>query len=67
MAEQDVGDKQFDATPHKLREAQKKGQVFKSRDLTQLLTFIVGFFMIWIYWHGVMDNCMDNRRHKRHC
>ena len=47
MAEQDVGDKQFDATPHKLREAQKKGQVFKSRDLTQLLTFIVGFFMIY--------------------
>ena len=47
MAEQDVGDKQFDATPHKLREAQKKGQVFKSKDLTQLITFIVGFFMIY--------------------
>lgn len=47
MAEQDVGDKQFDATPHKLREAHKKGQIFKSRDLTQLITFIIGFFMIY--------------------
>lgn len=47
MAEQDSGDKQFDATPHKLKEAHKKGQIFKSKDLTQLLTFIVGFFLIY--------------------
>ena len=47
MPEQDVGDKQFEATPHKLREAHKKGQIYKSRDITQLLTFIVGFFMIY--------------------
>jgi len=47
MAEQDVGDKQFDATPHKLKEAHKKGQVFKSKDMTQLFTFIVGFFLIY--------------------
>lgn len=47
MAEQDSGDKQFDATPHKLKEAQKKGQVFKSKDLTQLLTFALGFFLIY--------------------
>lgn len=47
MAEQDSGDKQFDATPHKLREAHKKGQVFKSKDITQLVTFMVGFFMIY--------------------
>ncbi len=47
MAEQDSGDKQFDATPHKLREAHKKGQIFKSKDITQLVTFMVGFFMIY--------------------
>lgn len=47
MAEQDSGDKQFDATPHKLKEAKKKGQVFKSKDLTQLFTLIVGFFFIY--------------------
>lgn len=56
MAEQDVGDKQFDATPHKLKEAQKKGQVFKSRDLTQLLTFIVGFFVIYYSAGFVWEN-----------
>lgn len=59
MAEQDVGDKQFDATPHKLREAHKKGQVFKSRDLTQLLTFIVGFFLIYynaeFVWQSIAE------------
>ena len=59
MPEQDVGDKQFEATPHKLREAHKKGQVFKSRDLTQLVTFIVGFFMIYygapFIWHSLSD------------
>lgn len=47
MAEQDSGDKQFDATPHKLREAKKKGQVFKSKDLSHLMTFIVGFFLLY--------------------
>ena len=56
MAEQDSGDKQFDATPHKLREAHKKGQVFKSKDITQLVTFMVGFFMIYylsgFIWHS---------------
>ena len=59
MAEQDSGDKQFDATPHKLREAHKKGQVFKSKDITQLVTFIVGFFMIYylsgFVWHTFVD------------
>ena len=53
MAEQDSGDKQFDATPHKLKEAHKKGQIFKSRDLTQLVTFLVGFFIIY-YSSGFM-------------
>ncbi len=47
MSEQDAGDKQFDATPHKLKEAHKKGQVFKSKDLSQLITFIIGFFLIY--------------------
>ena len=57
MADQDVGDKQFDATPHKLKEAQKKGQVFKSKDLTQLVTFIVGFFMIYYSSGFIWQNC----------
>ena len=59
MAEQDVGDKQFDATPHKLKEAQKKGQVFKSKDLSQLLTFIVGFFIIYYNGPFIWQSCAD--------
>lgn len=47
MSDQEAGDKQFDATPHKLKEAHKKGQVVKSKDLSQLFTFIVGFFLIY--------------------
>lgn len=57
MPDQDVGDKQFDATPHKLKEAHKKGQVFKSKDLTQLITFIVGFFMIYYSSGFIWQNC----------
>ncbi len=57
MSDQDSGDKQFDASPHKLKEAQKKGQVFKSKDLTQLLTFIVGFFMIYYSSNFIWENC----------
>ena len=56
MAEQDVGDKQFEATPHKLKEAHKKGQIFKSKDLSQLLTFIVGFFMIYYNAPFIYEN-----------
>ena len=56
MADQEAGDKQFDATPHKLKEAQKKGQVFKSKDLTQLVTFIVGFFLIYYNIGFIWDN-----------
>ncbi|MBI2995983.1 MAG: EscU/YscU/HrcU family type III secretion system export apparatus switch protein [Candidatus Melainabacteria bacterium] len=57
MPEENAGDKQFDATPHKLREAHKKGQVFKSRDLTQLVTFIVGFFIIFYSAGFIWENC----------
>ena len=56
MADQDSGDKQFDASPHKLKEAQKKGQVFKSKDLTQLITFIVGFFALYYSSGFIWDN-----------
>ena len=56
MAEQDSGDKQFDATPHKLKEAHKKGQVFKSKDITQLVTFIIGFFMIYYFASYIWQN-----------
>jgi flagellar biosynthesis protein FlhB len=42
-------DKQFEATQHKLREQRKKGNVFKSKDLTQLCVMIVGFTMMFTF------------------
>ena len=47
--DEDSADKQFEATQHKLREARKKGNVFKSKDLTQLFTMIVGFTLLFVF------------------
>jgi len=45
--DEDSDDKQFEATQHKLREARKKGNVFKSKDLTSLAVQIVGFVCLF--------------------
>ena len=45
----DNEDKQFEATQHKLREQRKKGNVFKSKDITQLGVMIVGFSMLFVF------------------
>jgi len=47
--DEDSGDKQFDATQHKLKEAKKKGNVFKSKDLTQLVVMILGFTLLFTF------------------
>lgn len=47
--DEDSEDKQFEATQHKLREQRKKGNVFKSKDLTQLVVMIIGFVMIFVF------------------
>lgn len=47
--DEDNDDKQFEATQHKLREQRKKGNVFKSKDLTQLLVMIIGFVMLFVF------------------
>lgn len=45
----DNEEKQFEATQHKLKEARKKGNVFKSKDLTQLCVMIVGFVLLFTF------------------
>lgn len=50
----DSADKQFEATQHKLKEQRKKGNVFKSKDLTQLLVMIVGFCSMFAFGGGVL-------------
>ncbi len=51
--DEDSGDKQFDATQHKLKEAKKKGNVFKSKDLTQLVVMILGFTLLFTFGRQV--------------
>ena len=49
MADQDT-DKNQKATPHKLQEAKKKGQVAKSADFISVLVYVVA--VVYFYWHG---------------
>lgn len=51
--DEDSEDKQFEATQHKLKEQRKKGNVFKSKDLTQLCVMIVGFVMLFVFGNFV--------------
>ena len=48
-------DKQFEATPHKLRRAREEGQVIKSKDLTTAITLILMTLVIYqmapLVWH----------------
>ena len=41
---EDSGDKTEEPTPHKLREARKKGQIVKSQEMTSALMLIVSFY-----------------------
>lgn len=40
-------DKQFDATPHKLKKAREEGQVVKSRDISTAISLIVLFMLLY--------------------
>lgn len=57
----DNEDKQFEASQHKLKEAKKKGNVFKSKDLTQLCVMIVGFVLLFVFgsqvYKGLYELC----------
>ena len=41
---EDSGDKTEEPTPHKLREARKKGQIAKSQEITSAIMLIVSFY-----------------------
>jgi flagellar biosynthesis protein FlhB len=43
---EDSGEKTEEPTPHKLREARKKGQIAKSKDFTSAILLMVSFFML---------------------
>jgi len=43
---EDSGEKTEEPTPHKLREARKKGQVAKSKDLTTAFLLLISFYVL---------------------
>lgn len=49
------GEKTEEPTPKKLDDARKKGQVWKSRDLTGALVFFVGYAAMTATYQGVYD------------
>jgi len=55
----DNEDKQFEATQHKLKEQRKKGNVFKSKDLTQLAVMIVGFVLLFSFGNLAFKTLME--------
>lgn len=46
MGEDDSGEKTEEPTPHKLREARKKGQIVKSKEITAAILLFVSFFTL---------------------
>lgn len=59
MAGQESQEKTEDATPKRMREARKKGQVAKSRDLTTLFVMIVVFSVIAMTAKSVTKELRD--------
>ncbi len=52
---EDSGDKTEEPTPHKLREARKKGQIAKSQEITSAVMLIVSFYTFSITGPMMLD------------
>ena len=50
MSDQDSGNKTESATPKRLRDARKKGDVAKSRDLSN--TLLLGYMVLFLWFGG---------------
>jgi len=56
FAGEDDGDKTEDPTPHRQREARKKGQVFKSMEFNSALNVLAVMFLFLLVSHLVFDS-----------
>lgn len=56
----DSGDKTEEATPHKLHEAKKKGQVAKSKEVTSALTLLASTILIITLGEYTIQSFKDN-------
>lgn len=60
FAQGDSGDKTEDATPYKLNEAKKKGQVAKSKEVSSALTLLVSTIIIITLGEYIVSSFRDN-------
>ncbi|MEK9657529.1 MAG: flagellar biosynthesis protein FlhB [bacterium] len=60
---EDSGEKTEEPTPHKLREAREKGNISKSKDLTNAILLLVSFYMLKIFgvqiWEHLTRLCIE--------
>ncbi|MDQ0199544.1 flagellar biosynthesis protein FlhB [Neobacillus ginsengisoli] len=57
------GEKTEKATPHKRREARKKGQIAKSSEVSSSLTLLLCFSFLLIGGKNLIEGCMNIYRH----
>lgn len=55
MADKDSGDKTEKPTPHALKEARKRGEIAKSRDVGLTLGFVFALLMLWLSFGFVTE------------
>jgi flagellar biosynthetic protein FlhB len=56
MADDDFGDKQYDATPHRREQAREEGQVVKSQDLGSAALLVAGLLALWYLGNGLVQS-----------
>lgn len=56
---EDSGEKTEEPTPHKLREARKKGQIAKSKEITTALLLIVSFYTLKFFAFYIWETMAD--------
>lgn len=58
MADQQSGEKTEEATPKRVRESRKKGQVAKSKDMNTIVLLIVAFMTIVVFFDYMGEHCV---------
>src|SRR5690349_21198603 len=53
MADDEFGDKQHEATPHRRQQAREEGNVVKSQDLGSAALLVVGLLTLWYLGNGL--------------
>ena len=57
---EDSGEKTEEPTPHKLREARKKGQIAKSQEITSAIMLLASFYTFRFTGHIILNRIADH-------